>query len=36
VRTLLDGAPSDDLAPGTPMKAVLAGEPADLRFAPVR
>ncbi|MCC6917836.1 MAG: OB-fold domain-containing protein [Alphaproteobacteria bacterium] len=36
VRTLLDGPPNDDLAPGTPMKAVLSGEPADLRFAPAR
>ena len=36
VRTLLDGAPNDTLAPGTPMKAVLSGEPADLHFAPVR
>jgi uncharacterized OB-fold protein len=36
VRTLLDGAPDDGLPPGTPVKATLAGEPADLRFAPVR
>jgi uncharacterized OB-fold protein len=34
VRTLLDGGPADDLPPGTRMKATLAGEPADLRFAP--
>lgn len=34
VRTLLDGAPNSELPPGTPMKATLAGDPADLRFAP--
>jgi len=36
VRALLDGPPNDDLKPGTAMNAVLAGEPADLRFTPAR